>query len=76
MAVLGITPEIRSDLESVSVTTAPADGHDWAYRRLFFFENRLVGAALIGDMHARVDLIKTIRSREPVWDRREQLLRI
>lgn len=76
MAVFGATPEVRSDLQGVSETVPPRDGDDWAYRRLFFHEGRLVGAVLIGDMHARVDLIKRIRSGEPAWAEREQLLHL
>ncbi|MSQ24064.1 MAG: NAD(P)/FAD-dependent oxidoreductase [Chloroflexi bacterium] len=77
MAVLGSTLEVRQDLQRVSETIPPdGAGKDWAYRRLFFLEDRLVGAVLIGDMHARVDLIKTIRAGEPVWSEREALLRM
>lgn len=77
MTVVGATPEIRPDLEGVSATISPEkNGGQWAYRRLFFHEKRLVGMVLIGDMHAKLDLIKVVRSREPAWDDRERLLRI
>jgi NAD(P)H-nitrite reductase large subunit len=74
MTVFGSTTEIEPNLNAVSRTTSPTDGNDWAYRRLFFREDRLVGAVLIGDMHARIDLIKMIKARESAWDRREELL--
>lgn len=74
MTVFGATSDIQPDLEAVSTTVAPSDGQDLAYRRLFFREGRLVGAVLIGDMHARIDLIRTIKSKEPAWDRRDELL--
>lgn len=77
MTVVGATPEIRQDIEGVSRTdmsgTKPTE---WSYRRLFFFDGRLVGAALIGDMHAKVDLVNVIRSKKPVWDDRDALLRL
>lgn len=74
MTVFGSTTEIEPDLTSVSRTQSPVDGRDWSYRRLFFRENRLVGAVLIGDMRARIDLIKMIKARELAWDRRLELL--
>lgn len=76
LTVIGATLEIRGDLQSVSETIRPQDGADWAYRRLFFHDGRLVGAVLIGDMHARIDLIKTIRSQAPAWADRQRLLRL
>jgi len=75
MTVVGATPEVRPEIEGVSRVYPKGDNPtEWSYRRLFFFEKRLVGAALIGDMHAKVDLVKAIRSKEELWDDRERLL--
>jgi len=76
MTVIGATPEVRPDLESVSHTDFGASYKGWSYRRLFFFDQRLVGAVLIGDMRAKVDLVNVIRSKKRVWDERAELLRI
>jgi NAD(P)H-nitrite reductase large subunit len=77
MTVIGATPEVRPDLESVSHTDfSGANYKGWSYRRLFFFEERLVGAVLIGDMHAKVDLVNVIRGKKRVWDDRAELLHI
>jgi NAD(P)H-nitrite reductase large subunit len=75
MTVIGATPEIQIELQSVSHTDFHgASPKQWNYRRLFFFHKRLVGAVLIGDMHAKVDLVNVIRSKKPVWDERASLL--
>ena len=75
MTVIGATPEIQIELQSVSHTDFHgASPKQWNYRRLFFFHKRLVGAVLIGDMHAKVDLVNVIRSKKPVWDDRASLL--
>ncbi|HEY3117184.1 MAG TPA: FAD-dependent oxidoreductase [Chloroflexota bacterium] len=77
MTVVGATPEIRPDLESASTTIPPErNGGEWAYRRLFFYEKRLVGLVLIGNMKSKLDLVKVMRAREPVWDERERLLKL
>jgi len=77
MTVIGATPEISSDIESVSHTDfSGATYKGWSYRRLFFFDERLVGAVLIGDMHAKVDLVNVIRGKKQVWDDRAALLRL
>jgi NAD(P)H-nitrite reductase large subunit len=77
MTVIGATPEIRQDIDSVSHTAFEGtEPKKWNYRRLFFFDGRLVGAVLIGDMHAKVDLVNIIRSKKPVWEDRAALLHI
>ena len=77
MTVIGATPEISSDIESVSHTDfSGASYKGWSYRRLFFYDQRLVGAVLIGDMRAKVDLVNVIRSKRKAWDDRAELLRI
>ncbi|MBM2810217.1 MAG: NAD(P)/FAD-dependent oxidoreductase [Chloroflexi bacterium] len=77
MTVIGATPDIRPEIESISHAEftggSPAK---WAYRRLFFYGKALVGAVLIGDMHAKVDLVNVIRSKRQVWDDRAELLRM
>jgi NAD(P)H-nitrite reductase large subunit len=75
MTVIGATPEVQLELESVSHTDfSGANYKGWSYRRLFFYDQRLVGAVLIGDMRAKVDLVKVIRSKRQVWDDRASLL--
>lgn len=77
MTVIGATPEISSDIESVSHTDfSGASYKGWSYRRLFFYDQRLVGAVLVGDMRAKVDLVNVIRGKKKVWDDRAELLRI
>ncbi|MCX5988840.1 MAG: hypothetical protein NTV35_07400, partial [Chloroflexi bacterium] len=47
------------------------------YRRLFFHEGRLAGAALIGDIRIRRQLMDMIRSQRQVSNaEREQLLTV
>ncbi len=77
MTVIGATPEIHSDIESVSATAFEGpEPKKWNYRRLFFYDKRLVGAVLIGDMKAKVDLVNVIRSKRPVWDDHASLLHL
>ncbi len=77
MTVIGATPEIHPDIESVSATAFEGpEPKKWNYRRLFFYGQRLVGAVLIGDMKAKVDLVNVIRSKKPVWDDRASLLHL
>lgn len=77
MTVIGATPETHPEIQSVSHTEFSGERpKDWTYRRLFFFEERLVGAVIIGDMHAKLDLVKAIRSKQPAWDDRAALLRV
>jgi NAD(P)H-nitrite reductase large subunit len=73
IAAIGTTPEVRPDLESISRLDMGAR----VYRRLFFYEGRLAGAALIGDIRARRQLMELIRSRQPIPPlEREQLLAV
>jgi NAD(P)H-nitrite reductase large subunit len=75
MTVIGATPEVQLELDAVSHTdfSGPRP-QQWNYRRLFFYDQRLVGAVLIGDMRAKVDLVNVIRSKKKVWDDRAHLL--
>lgn len=65
IAVMGVTPEISHDVESVSAI----DEASRSYKRLFFLGSRLVGAVLIGDVRTRREILKLIRSGEEVTDR-------
>jgi len=70
LSVLGITPEVIGGLEDVlryDITTRH-------YRKLFFYENRLVGAVIIGELRGRRKLVQLIRERQPVEGDREALL--
>jgi len=69
LAVMGATPEVSNELEAVS----ELDMEGRNYRRLFFLGSRLVGAVLIGDMSARRELLRLIRTGEPVTDRKALL---
>lgn len=59
LSAVGLTPEVLPDLEPLEIV-------DWEkrnYRRLFFRENRLVGAMLIGDLKPKAAYTQVIRSR-------------
>lgn len=60
--VIGLTPENHPDLESCE----RLDLENRNYQRLFFYENRLVGAVLIGDMRYRTKIFAAIRSKEVI----------
>ena len=69
--VIGLTPENYPDLESFERLEA----RNRSYQRLFFLEDRLVGACLIGDMRFRGKIFACIKSREPIPpEHRAQLL--
>lgn len=73
MAAIGIMPESVPDMESVSRLNLDRG----IYRRLFFLDGRLAGAALIGDIRVRRELMDTIRSRRQVANaERDHLLNI
>jgi NAD(P)H-nitrite reductase large subunit len=57
--VIGLTPENCPDLEAC----IHLDKDSRSYQRLFFLDNRLVGAVLIGDMRSRQKIFAAIRSR-------------
>jgi len=69
MAVLGITEGIPG-LESIR-DFSYEKGY---YRRLFFCQDRLVGAVLIGPPKGRKKLIDVMRSRRPIDKTREAYL--
>jgi NAD(P)H-nitrite reductase large subunit len=70
MAVMGVTPDVYPDLESVR-TFSFDDGF---FRKLFFMEDRLVGAIMIGPPKGRKKLIEIMHSRQVIEGRREDLL--
>jgi NAD(P)H-nitrite reductase large subunit len=62
LSVLGLTPENTPDLErevQVNFTTRK-------YRALFFYENRLVGAVIIGVLKGRRKIEELIKGRLPI----------
>lgn len=69
MAVLGITDGLPG-LESVTDFSY----EKCYYRRLFFYNDRLVGAVLIGPPKGRKKLIEIIRSRQPIDRPRDHYL--
>ncbi len=70
MAAIGSTPDVRPDMEAVS----RVDMNARVYRRLFFYEGRLAGAVLIGDIRVRRQLMDVIKGREVVPpDERQRL---
>jgi nitrite reductase (NADH) large subunit len=60
--VIGLTPEGGAELESFE----HLDARNRSYQRLFFSQDRLVGAVLIGDMRFRQRIFACIKSREPI----------
>jgi NAD(P)H-nitrite reductase large subunit len=60
--VIGLTPENYPDLESY----ARLDVRNRSYQRLFFLEDRCVGAVLIGEMRFRTIIFGLIKSREKI----------
>src|SRR6202035_578752 len=71
LAVMGITPENTSELESVTRLDLEAR----LYRALFFYKGRLAGAVLIGTPKGRKRLIEMMVKGEKVpAEKREALL--
>ncbi|CAA9243257.1 MAG: Nitrite reductase probable [NAD(P)H] subunit [uncultured Chloroflexi bacterium] len=62
MAAIGSTPDVRPDMEAIS----RVDMNARVYRRLFFYEGRLAGAVLVGDIRVRRQLMDVIRGRQVV----------
>ncbi len=57
ISVLGVTPETLPDAETVT----HCDMESRSYRRLFFSEDRLVGAVMIGSIKGKKRLMELIR---------------
>lgn len=60
--VIGLTPENYPDLESYE----RLDVHAKSYQRLFFLENRVVGACLIGNSRFRTKIFTLIKGRDEI----------
>ncbi len=70
MAVMGVTPDVQPDLESVRTYSF----EEKFFRKLFFLDDRLVGAIMIGPPKGRKKLIEIMRSRQVIDRPREELL--
>jgi NAD(P)H-nitrite reductase large subunit len=70
LAVAGVTPDVQPDLQSVRTFSF----EEKFYRKLFFKDDRLVGAIMIGPPKGRKKLIEIMRSRQKIERPREELL--
>jgi NAD(P)H-nitrite reductase large subunit len=70
LAVMGITPDVQPDLESVRTYSF----EEKFFRKLFFMNDRLVGAIMIGPPKGRKKLIEIMRSMQVIEGPREDLL--
>jgi 3-phenylpropionate/trans-cinnamate dioxygenase ferredoxin reductase subunit len=70
LAVAGVTPDVQPNLESVRTFSF----EEKFYRKLFFKDDRLVGAIMIGPPKGRKKLIEIMRSRQKIERPREELL--
>jgi 3-phenylpropionate/trans-cinnamate dioxygenase ferredoxin reductase subunit len=70
LAVMGVTPDVKPDLESVRTYSL----EEKFFRKLFFMDDRLVGAIMIGPPKGRKKLIEIMRSMQHVDGNRESLL--
>ncbi|HXM55301.1 MAG TPA: FAD-dependent oxidoreductase [Candidatus Dormibacteraeota bacterium] len=70
LAVMGITPDVQPGLESVRTYSF----EEKFFRKLFFMDDRLVGAIMIGPPKGRKKLIEIMRSMQVIEGPREDLL--
>ncbi|HLQ62727.1 MAG TPA: FAD-dependent oxidoreductase [Candidatus Acidoferrales bacterium] len=70
LAVMGVTPDVQPGLESVRTFSF----EERFYRKLFFYDDQLVGAIMIGPPKGRKKLIEIMRSRQKITRPREELL--
>ena len=70
LAVMGVTPDVQPGLESVRTYSL----EEKFYRKLFFKDDHLVGAIMIGPPKGRKKLIEIMRSRQKIERPKQELL--
>jgi 3-phenylpropionate/trans-cinnamate dioxygenase ferredoxin reductase subunit len=70
LAVMGVTPDVQPNLDSVRTFSF----EEKFYRKLFFKDDRLVGAIMIGPPKGRKKLIEIMRSRVKIERPKQDLL--